>query len=78
MNDTLIAAIIDLALDDLAEGHADLPTILRLVATVAWQEGSREAEHGTSGNLPAGQFVAGGLQPVPRVPDPKPLVQASP
>ena len=42
LNDRL-AAMIDLALDDLAEGHADLPTILRVLAIAAWHEGRNDA-----------------------------------
>lgn len=65
MNDTLIAAIIDMALDDLAEGRTDLPTILRLVATVAWHEGHREAAYELSRNPPASQSATRRLQPLP-------------
>ena len=44
MNNERLATITYLAMDDLAEGHADLPTILRLAAGLGWREGRREAE----------------------------------
>ena len=39
MNNEWLTTIVCLALDDLAEGHVDLPTILHLVADLAWREG---------------------------------------
>lgn len=63
-----LTAIINLALDDLAEGHSDLPTILQLVATIAWHEGHREAlrshPQGKPSSRPAVEAqVAGGAEP---------------
>jgi hypothetical protein len=44
VNNERLATITYLAMDDLAEGHADLPTILRVAASLGWREGRREAE----------------------------------
>jgi hypothetical protein len=42
VNPDRLTAIVELALDDLAEGHVDLPTALRLVATAGWHEGHND------------------------------------
>lgn len=62
VNNERLATITYLALDDLAEGHADLPTILRLAASLGWREGRREAERERAERESAGR------RPTPRGP----------
>jgi hypothetical protein len=45
MSKLRIDAIVAIALDDLEQGHTDLPTMLHLLASLAWQEGRDEARH---------------------------------
>jgi hypothetical protein len=47
-----IEALVAQALDDLEAEHIDVPEALRLVATIAYRQGRRDAEHSGSADLP--------------------------
>ena len=47
-----VDAIVAMALDDLEAGHADLPTVVHLATSLAWQQGRDEAKHYQSAYVP--------------------------